>query len=296
MHYLLCPFQPAPKADNGGCAILPPGWSHPRRQLNSSVIILGRKGTVLLAEDHETIEIKPNRLILLTAGKLHYGLQPIADQASYYWLHFTLPHSPVLLSNADVATILRNQHVTSHRLAEAVILPQQLDLGSGELLISRFRELLHEQEQPCYTRWRFQILFQNFLIAITEETIKSYRPPAKLPVGSSLVYQIIAEVTSNIIHPNLSVKSIAASLNHNPDYIGRQFRMVMGVSVGGYILQQRMKLAFKYLQDSHATIGEIAAKCGYTSARHFLRQFKKEWGVTPSELRNKYAAIHINTR
>lgn len=296
MLYLLCPLQPAPKADNGGYAILPPGWSHPCRRLESSVIILGRKGTVLLTEENEPVEIKPNRLILLTAGKLHYGKQPIEHQASYYWFHFTLPNPPVFLSEVDIATILRNPYVTSQRLAEAAILPQQLDLRSSELLISQFRELLHEQEQPCYTRWRLQLLFHNLLISITEETIKAYRTPTDIASGSSLVYEIIAEVTSNFVNPNLSVKSIAASLNHNPDYIGRQFRTVMGLSIGEYILQQRMKLAEKYLQDSHETIAGIAEKCGFASVRHFLRQFKKEWGITPSELRKKYSSIHINTR
>lgn len=34
MDYLLCPFQPPVRADNGGCAILPAGWTHPKHKLD----------------------------------------------------------------------------------------------------------------------------------------------------------------------------------------------------------------------------------------------------------------------
>ncbi|MGE5583058.1 MAG: helix-turn-helix domain-containing protein, partial [Bacillota bacterium] len=159
-----------------------------------------------------------------------------------------------------------------------------------------FRELLNEQERPCYTRWKLQLLFQNLLIAITEETINTYQPPTKLSAGSSLVYAIVSDINSRITDPNLSVKLIAGELRHNPDYLGRQFKSVMGMSIGEYILQQRIKLAEELLRESHETITTIAKKCGFCSVRHFLRQFHRERGMTPSELRRRYQAMHINIR
>jgi AraC-like DNA-binding protein len=294
MHYLFCPFNPGSKADNGGCAMLTPGWIHPCRKLDSSVIIIGRKGTVLLEEEGELLEVIPNRLILLTAGRQHQGVKPLESNASYYWFHFTLPNSPDLFSNDDIAPILGNPNVTQQRLAEAALLPQQLGPMETDKISLLFRELLNEQERPCYTKYRLQLMFQNLLVAITEETINSYQPPDTPNAGSSLVYEVVSSINSRITDPNLSVKSIAGYLKHNPDYIGRQFKTIMKMSVGEYILQQRMKLAEQLLQESQETVLNIAIKCGFSSVRHFLRQFKKERGVTPSELRNRYHAMHIN--
>lgn len=296
MYYLFCPFHPVPKADNGGCALLSPGWIHPRRRLNSSVIILGRKGTVLLEEEGERLEVIPNRLILLTAGKLHQGVKALEAHASYYWFHFTVPQTPQLFSRDEIASILSNSMVTQQRLAEAVLIPQQLDLLDADKITLLFRDLLNEQERPCYTNWKLQIIFQNLLITITSETINSYQPPEILSAGSSLVYAIVTNINAHLTNSNLSVKSIANDLRHNPDYIGRQFRAVMGLPIGEYILKQRMKLAEQLLQESHETIINIAIKCGFSSARHFLRQFRKERGMTPSELRRRYQAMHINIR
>lgn len=294
MDYLFCPFQPTPHADNGGCAILPPGWIHPRRKLDSSVIILGRKGNVLIDEEGDLLEVKPNNLVLLTAGRAHQGVKPIESQASYYWFHFTLPNEPVIFSSEGIAPILSNQCVAWQRLSEAALIPQQLDLADSDRITLLFRELLNEQEQPCYTKRRFQLLFQNLLIELTKETISSYQPVGSLTAGSSLVYEVVSNINSHITDPNLSVKTIASELKHNPDYIGRQFKAVMAMSIGKYILQQRIKLAERLLQESHDSVGEIALNCGFTSFRHFLRQFKQERGMTPSELRRRYQAIHMN--
>jgi AraC-like DNA-binding protein len=295
MYYLFCPFQPAPIAENGGCAMLPPGWHHPCRNLDSSVIILGRKGTILLEEEGEFLEVKPNRMILLTAGRLHQGVKPIESQSSYYWFHFTLPTSPMLLSSEAVDPILNNRIVTQQRLTDAALLPQQLDLMDDRISLL-FRELLNEQEHPCYTKWRLQLIFQNLIIKITEEAIKSYQPPETLSASSSLVYAVVSDITSRLTDPNLSIKEIADNLQHNQDYVGRQFKAVLGMSVGEYILQQRIILAEQLLQESHEKIAKIATQCGFSSIRHFLRQFQKERGMTPSELRRRYQAMHINIR
>jgi AraC-like DNA-binding protein len=39
------------------------------------------------------------------------------------------------------------------------------------------------------------------------------------------------------------------------------------------------------MESSSASIGEIAAKCGYPNQLHFSRAFKKRYGVSPREWR-----------
>jgi AraC-like DNA-binding protein len=201
----------------------------------------------------------------------------------------------MLLSSEAVDPILNNRIVTQQRLTDAALLPQQLDLMDDRISLL-FRELLNEQEHPCYTKWRLQLIFQNLIIKITEEAIKSYQPPETLSASSSLVYAVVSDITSRLTDPNLSIKEIADNLQHNQDYVGRQFKAVLGMSVGEYILQQRIILAEQLLQESHEKIAKIATQCGFSSIRHFLRQFQKERGMTPSELRRRYQAMHINIR
>ena len=45
--------------------------------------------------------------------------------------------------------------------------------------------------------------------------------------------------------------------------------------------------AVTLLTTTDLRIGEIAEQCGYRHATHFMRQFKAQMGVTPSEYRSK---------
>lgn len=296
MMYGYFPNLPGIRADNGGCAMLNPGWSHPRRNLSSSVLILGRKNAVSVHVAGRTVEIRPDRLCILPAGVEHRGLQPLNRAASYYWMHFTAPLPPQVMEPEEAATILNNQDVLRQRLGNAALLRQELDLENPEAFHRLFHDLLYEQERPSYSPWKFQFAFKSMLIMATEATIKAHGETREVPPSSSLVYAILSDIAENLTDPNLCIKSIADNLDHNPDYLGRQFKRVMGLSIGDFILQRRVKLAVGLLQDSHDSVADIGLRCGFGSVRHFLRQFKAERGVSPGELRVVYRLMHINNQ
>jgi len=294
MEYMLCPFEPGLIGDNCGNAMLSAGWSHPSRILPSSVLLFGKKGRVSILEEETALELMPNRLVLLSAGRQHHGMGPIDAPASYYWIHFTQHRSPLMLTDMEASSILNNKDVQKERLADAALIPQYLDIQVPEPVEILFRELLHEQERPVYTPRRYQLLFESLLIAVTASTISSFQPERELSAGTGIVYAVIAEITANLTDPGLSTKAIARRLGHNADYIERLFKEVVGFSIGAYLLKQRIQLAIAGLQSDYSTVASIAERCGFASVRHFLRQFKKKQGMTPSELRRRYTATHVN--
>jgi len=294
MRHVLIPDLPRVQADNGGTAVLAPGWIHPRRNLTSSVLILGLRGTVPLEIDGEGLDLVPGRAVLLPSGRDHGGTAPLTEPASYHWMHFTLPGDPPLLSQDEADTILSSQGVTSHRLDEAALVPLSFDLPEAGPFREAFREVLILQEKPAYTGWKFQLLFQNLLIGLTEEVIGAHRPPGDLSPSSSVVYGILARIAEGLTDPNLSIKSIAADLGLNLDYAGRRFKKVMGLSVGEYLLKQRLQQAVVRLRQTSDTLPAVAEACGFGSTRHFLRQFKASYGRTPTEERARYRRMHFN--
>lgn len=293
-HFLI-PSLSQVHADNGGLGIFNPGWVHPARLLTSSVLILGVRGTVPLWVDGEGLQIVPGRLILLPAGLVHSGATPLTEGASYFWVHFTLPEPGAFLTQEEADTILSSGGVTSHLLDEAAFLPFQFDLPEPEPHADEFRELLNQQENPTYTRWKFQVLFQLMLVHLTETVIRTHRPPQVFSSSSSVVYGILACVAENLTDPNLSIKMVARNLGLNLDYAGRRFKQVMGLSVGDYILGERLKIAVARLKQTTETLEAVASACGFGSQRHFLRQFKAKYGTTPTEVRNRHRMMHFNT-
>lgn len=301
MKYALCSL-PDTRADNCGNAILGPGWCHPERCLPSSVLILGRKGTALIEDEGDVLEVRPSRVILLAAGRHHKGAEKIRASASYYWIHFTTAEDSFrMLSEEEVCTILDNPDIRAHKLEKATLVPQSFDLEDEDPFVQAFHALLFEQESPSYTPLKYQAIFRQMVIRLTECVIASFGSPggARAERGSpitSIVYSTIVEVLENLTDPELSVKSVAAKLKLNPDYIGRRFREVMGISIGAFILKKRIQLAQCRLEEANDPVKEVARQCGFGSMRNFIRQFKAEEGMTPTEARLHYKARHMNNQ
>lgn len=295
MDYLQYTFDPPPTFINAGLTVASAGWRHPRRRLDSHELILGRKGFVPVDEEGGHLAIQPGHTLLLAAGRYHGGSRPIDGPASFYWLHFRTESPPQVLPAQTAGSILASREVAGQRLARAALIPQILALPDPAVLENIFRDLLHEQEDPCYTPYRLQLLLHAMLVALTQIALAGYDRPRKTSATTGLVYAAIADIADHLIDPDLSIKSIAHRLDRNPDYLGREFRLLMGVSVGEYILRRRIRQAEEILRNGTEPMPEVARKCGFSTTRHFQRQFHRFRGMTPRAYRAQQQAIHITT-
>jgi AraC-like DNA-binding protein len=236
--------------------------------------------------------ISPGTVTILPAGIAHYGPRAIDSPAMYYWFHFTVSDPPSIIPAARAERLLRD----GRSLDGAALLPLHFAPSGAEPFHQRFRELLFEQENPSYTKRKFQILFQDLVIRLTEIVMAERVPDRPGGGKSGVTYSIVTWLSEHLTDPNLSVKTIAAAIGLNPDYAGRRFREVMGLSVGDYILRKRVELAVGKLRETNDTVAEIAQDCGFGTLRHFLRQFKAEEGLTPTAVRRRYRTMHVNVR
>jgi transcriptional regulator GlxA family with amidase domain len=73
----------------------------------------------------------------------------------------------------------------------------------------------------------------------------------------------------------------------------RHFFKVTGMSLGNWLLVQRLKRAQLLLESGNDQIEAIAEMVGFTSAAAFRRHFRSECGITPSEWRRMHALTPI---
>src|SRR5882757_2520249 len=84
--------------------------------------------------------------------------------------------------------------------------------------------------------------------------------------------------------PNLS--EIARTVGLNEYKLKRGFKETFNNTVFGYLAEQRLHLAQRYLRDTRKTAAEIAMELGYSTPQHFNNAFRKKFGVTPHAARN----------
>lgn len=90
------------------------------------------------------------------------------------------------------------------------------------------------------------------------------------------------------LHGKITIAEIAKALYMNPNYLSGLFKKEEGLTIGQYILQEKIKLVKNMLIYSHYSYIEIANYLGFCSQSHLGEQFKKETGITLHQYREKY--------
>ncbi len=101
------------------------------------------------------------------------------------------------------------------------------------------------------------------------------------------IYKALLYVDENL-NNKLSLEEVAKQAYFSPYHFHRLFSAMVGETLNNYILRKRIeKSVMLLLRDDDALIVEIAEKVGFDNASSFSRSFKKFYGVTPSELKER---------
>jgi transcriptional regulator GlxA family with amidase domain len=88
---------------------------------------------------------------------------------------------------------------------------------------------------------------------------------------------------------DLRVPALAARVGMSPRNFARAFALEMGVTPGAYVDQVRLEAARRMLEESSATLEQIAAAAGFGAAQSLRRAFTRATGSSPSAHR---AQVH----
>lgn len=69
--------------------------------------------------------------------------------------------------------------------------------------------------------------------------------------------------------------------------LAHQFNELTGSSPKQYLTMVRLKSASIEIHNSERSINEIAMNCGFSDINNFIKQFKRYYGCSPSQLRSK---------
>jgi len=91
----------------------------------------------------------------------------------------------------------------------------------------------------------------------------------------------------SIIHGDLeanpSVEALAREANMGTSTFHRVFKAQTGESPLRYIKRVKLAAARRMLRSGDLGVAEVAARVGYESASRFARDFKRAFGVSPSQ-------------
>lgn len=112
--------------------------------------------------------------------------------------------------------------------------------------------------------------------------------PSEITISSldeQLIKKAIKAVEDNMIN-DYSVEDLASDVGLTRGHLYKKLMAITGKGPADFIRTIRMKRARQLLDDSGLQISEIAYTVGYSSPKIFSRNFKAEFGMTPSDYLN----------
>jgi len=103
------------------------------------------------------------------------------------------------------------------------------------------------------------------------------KPPAWLVKAK----RICTEQFRESIH----LSDIANSVGVHPTHLARSFKKVNNLTLGEYVRQLRIDWAAGELVQTNDSITDLAVAAGFYDESHFIRSFKKQFGLSPRRYR-----------
>jgi AraC-like DNA-binding protein len=90
------------------------------------------------------------------------------------------------------------------------------------------------------------------------------------------------------LHKGWPAGRLAKFVNLSPSRLHQLFKEETGLPPAKYLRLLRMKVAGELLETSYLSVKEVMAKVGVTDESHFVRDFKKSYGLSPAKYRERF--------
>lgn len=93
--------------------------------------------------------------------------------------------------------------------------------------------------------------------------------------------KIITEFIDKNYKDNICLDEIASNYDISKEYLSTIFKKYMGITVGTYLKDMRLKSAYRDLVNTDYSINQLAFDNGFPNIKSFITNFKEQYGKTP---------------
>ena len=101
-----------------------------------------------------------------------------------------------------------------------------------------------------------------------------------------LCEDLVAFIRQNFSDPTLCLFSLSQQFGVSERYTHNAIQSTTGMNFSNFLFQCRMQEAARLLQQTDASINEVAEQCGYPAISTFYRNFKKYYQMTPADYKD----------
>ena len=242
-----------------------------REGLDSFLFLLVRSGRGTIACQGHSYTLSGGDCALIDCSRPYSHLSSENEPWELMWIHFNGPAARSYYSSFIKIISSGIFHTTDSSLFADPIL-QLLEAAAHKDQTSEFlcSKLITDVLTSCFT-------------VLQRQEGSAPRD------GSAGKIRAVRDYIETNFAQRLSLDGLSRQFFVSKFHLSREFKRAYGVTLGNFILSQRITYAKELLRFSDKSIEAIAAACGVADTSYFNKVFRKSEGISPSSYRRRWA-------
>lgn len=246
--------------------------AHPNRTLPFHDLVYIISGGFNVIVENELIESREGDIMFLPAHKHHYAKSNNLKNSSCFYVHFSYDTKDTVIFNKP-----------NKILESSYCIPSKLNLKDNHKLPYYFNEL----SSLCNTTNETNSKLNNSILSrILSEIDLEVNEIDTLQYNQ--ITKDIISILEETIQDKITIDYLSKSLNFSPRTIQKHFKINTGKSIHEYHLELKLNNSKYYLISyPNIKLKELATMFGFYDEFHYSKAFKKLFGVSPNNYRQK---------
>ena len=144
-----------------------------------------------------------------------------------------------------------------------------------ETVYATFESILNGgySQKECYFKIK-SALYDAASLLCNDKTAETFIK------GSDLVKRVKDVLQLNYKNSNFSIEALSDIMHVSHSYVCRLFKESTGQTVVKYLMNLRLEKAAELIKTGNYLIKDLAYAVGFNDELHFMKEFKKKFGVT----------------
>lgn len=268
-----------------GTNLYPRPEQHPNRTMTDHDLLLICEGEWTIVQDETAYSLQAGDMLLLRAGSHHYSALPCTPNTKTMFIHFNQlmdDRSNVELSAAKAG---------SYTEGCFICLPTVTHCDTGA---DNIRSMVLAIISAFWSRRDDRVRQLNMLLnlLLSELSYLARRFPV-VTARQDWIYTLLDAMSAEI-RRFYKLQDAEKLVHMSARTISARFISVMGKNFHHYQMEQKLQMACSTLESGMYTVKQVSEMYGFCDPYYFSRVFKKQYGLSPREVKNKNPADNID--